>query len=150
MILRGRSGADDDQGIFPAQSEGETDDTTPMTMELPARWSAPHREDVVAGLSVAVILVPQALAYAEIAGMPPYIGLYAAAVPTIAAAFLASSRYLQTGPVAMTSLLTFGALSTMAVPGSSAYVALGVLLALVVGATRLALGLFRGGVVAYL
>ncbi len=110
----------------------------------------PVRGDLVAGLSVAVILIPQALAYAEIAGMPPYVGLYAAALPTIVAAFLASSRYLQTGPVAMTSLLTFGALSTLAVPASGEYVALATLLALIVGVVRLGLGFLRGGVVAYL
>ena len=106
--------------------------------------------DLVAGLSVAPVLVPQSLAYAQLAGMPAYRGLYAAALPPIAAALFASSPYLQTGPVALTALLTFGALSAQAPPGSDEYVALGVLLALVVGITRLAIGLLRAGVVAYL
>ncbi len=106
--------------------------------------------DVVAGVSVALILIPQALAYAEIAGMPEVHGLYAAALPPLVAAFLASSPYLQTGPVAMTALLTFGALSTLAVPGSAEYVKLAALLALVVGAVRVGIGLVRAGVVAFL
>jgi SulP family sulfate permease len=106
--------------------------------------------DVVAGISVALVLLPQSLAYAQLAGMPADRGLYAAALPPIAAALFASSPYLQTGPVAITSLLTFAALAPLARPGSDEYVALGVLLALVVGAVRLAIGLAKGGVIAYL
>jgi SulP family sulfate permease len=109
----------------------------------------PAPGDVIAGISVAAVLVPQALAYAQLAGMPANQGLYAAALPPIAAALVASSPYLQTGPVALTSLLTFGALSTMAEPGSADYVGLGLLLALVVGVMRLAIGLARAGVLAY-
>ena len=63
--------------------------------------------DVLAGLSVALVLIPQSMAYAELAGLPGHYGLYAGAVPSVAAAFFASSPYLQTGPVATTSLLTF-------------------------------------------
>ncbi len=117
------------------------------------RLTGPRRasvRDVVAGVSVALILIPQALAYAEIAGMPEVHGLYAAALPPLVAAFFASSPYLQTGPVAMTALLTFGALTTLAVPGSVEYVKLAALLALVVGAVRVAIGLVRAGVVAFL
>jgi len=106
--------------------------------------------DFLAGASVALVLIPQSLAYAQLAGMPAYRGLYAAALPPIAAAFLASSPYLQTGPVALTSLLTFGVLSALATPGSAEYVELGILLALVVGAVRLMVGLLKGGVIAYL
>jgi SulP family sulfate permease len=106
--------------------------------------------DLVAGASVAVVLMPQSLAYAEVAGMPPHRGLYAAALPPVVAAFLASSPYLQTGPVAITALLTFGALSSLAPAGSPEYVDLGLLLALVVGVVRVAMGLLRAGVVTYL
>ena len=106
--------------------------------------------DIVAGVSVALILVPQALAYAEIAGVPSYVGLYAAALPPIAAAFFASSPYLQTGPVAMTALLTFGALSAIAEPFTAEWVALAALLAILVGVARLAFGLLRAGVIAFL
>lgn len=105
--------------------------------------------DVIAGVSVALILVPQALAYAGIAGVPPYIGLFAAALPTIAAAPFASSRYLQTGPGAMTALLTFGALSTLAQPLSPRYVALAALLAIVVGVIRVSLGTLHLGWITY-
>ena len=114
------------------------------------RIALPSVGDAVAGISVAIVLVPQALAYAQLAGMPAYRGLYAAALPPIAAALFASSPYLQTGPVALTSLLTFGALSSLASIGSPRYVGLGALLALVVGAARLLVGVFRAGVVAYL
>lgn len=82
--------------------------------------------------------------------MPAYRGLYAAALPPIAAALFASSPYLQTGPVALTSLLAFGMLSALATPGSDEYVELGILLALVVGGVRLAVGLLNAGVIAYL
>ena len=109
----------------------------------------PTTRDLVAGISVALILIPQSLAYAEIAGVPSYVGLYAAALPPIAAAVIASSPYLQTGPVAMTGLLTFGVLSTIETPGTAHYVALAALLALIVGAVRIALGVLRTGVVAY-
>ena len=103
--------------------------------------------DVVAGLSVALVVIPQSLAYAEIAGLPAVMGLYAAALPALAAAPFASSRYLQTGPVAMTALLTFGALSTLATPGSPEYIGLALLLAVVVGATRILLGVAKAGAI---
>ena len=108
------------------------------------------RGDLVAGVSVAAIAIPQSLAYAEIAGMPVHIGLYAAAIPPIIAAFFASSRYLQTGPVAMTGLLTFGALATLQTPGTPAYVEAGILLALIVGIVRVLLGVMNAGILAYL
>ena len=93
--------------------------------------------DVIAGISVALVLIPQSLAYAEIAGVPPHIGLFAAALPTLIAAPFMSSPYLQTGPVALTSLLTFGALSGLETTGTAEYVRLAALLALIVGVTRL-------------
>lgn len=106
--------------------------------------------DVIAGFSVALVLIPQSLAYAEIAGVPAHIGLFAAALPPLIAAPLMSSPYLQTGPVALTSLLTFGALSGLAATGSAEYVELAALLALIVGVTRFLLGLLRMGTLAYL
>lgn len=106
--------------------------------------------DLVAGVTVALVLIPQSLAYAQLAGMPAYRGLYAAALPPLAAAFIASSPHLQTGPVALTSLLTFGALSALAPPGSGEYVSLGIFLALLVGIVRVVVWLLRAGVIAYL
>jgi SulP family sulfate permease len=106
--------------------------------------------DVVAGVSVGLVVIPQSIAYAQVAGMPPASGLYAAGLPSIAAAPLQSSRLLQTGPVGVTALLTFGALSSIAEPATAHYVELAVLLALVVGAVRLAVGLLGLGGLAYL
>lgn len=118
------------------------------------RWTSrvppPHVGDVIAGVSVAFVLIPQALAYAQLAGMPPQHGLYAAILPPIAAAFFASSPYLQTGPATVSSLLTLGALSVLAVPETSGYVQLAAVLAIVVGVVRVAFGLLRWGWVAYL
>lgn len=110
----------------------------------------PSTGDVVAGISVALVAIPQSLAYAELAGMPAQYGLFASALPSLLAALFVSSRYLQTGPVAMTALLTFGALSPLAEPMSADYIELAALLALLVGGMRVALGLARLGRVAYL
>ncbi len=110
----------------------------------------PSVGDVVAGISVALVALPQSLAYAEIAGMPPQYGLFASALPPILAAIFVSSRYLQTGPVALTALLAFGALEPLAAPESGQYIELAALLALLVGGFRVALGLMRMGGVAYL
>ena len=112
--------------------------------------SKPSTGDVVAGISVALVALPQSLAYAEIAGMPPQYGLFASALPPIVAAIFVSSRYLQTGPVALTALLAFGALEPLSEPGSADYIALAALLALLVGVFRIVLGLVRLGGVAYL
>ncbi len=110
----------------------------------------PATGDIVAGLTVALIAIPQSLAYAELAGLPARHGLYASALPSILAAAFVSSRHLQTGPVALTALLTFGALSATAEPFSEDYIANAALLALMVGVARVALGVAKWGRVAYL
>ncbi len=111
----------------------------------------PRPADVLAGFSVALVLIPQSLAYAQIAEMPVVTGLFASALPLIAAAPFGSSPYLQTGPVALTSLLTLAALQGAGFAAEDPnYVALGSLLALIVGVSRLLLGLVRGGWAAYL
>ncbi|WP_333784322.1 SulP family inorganic anion transporter [Thermocrinis sp.] len=74
--------------------------------------------DLIAGLTVAAVLVPQGMAYALLAGMPPIYGLYASFLPTIVAALFGSSRFLATGPVAMTALLSASVIYGMAEPGS--------------------------------
>ena len=100
---------------------------------------------------MALVLIPQSLAYAELAGLPAYVGLFAAGLPLIAASLFASSPYLQTGPVAMTALLTLAALSQFGVQtGTAEYVKLAALLALMVGVLRVFVGLIGGGVLAYL
>jgi SulP family sulfate permease len=90
------------------------------------------------------------MAYADLAGLPGHHGLYASSFPLIAAAFLASSPYLQTGPVALSGLLTLGALVPLAQTGSTEYVGLAALLALVVGVVRLLVGYLKAGWVIYL
>lgn len=115
-----------------------------------SRLTVPTRGDVVAALTVALVLIPQSLAYAELAGMPVVTGLYTAVAATLAAGLVGSSRYLQTGPVALTSLLTFGALASLSEVGSDAYVGHAALLAMVVGIVRVLLGVLRWGFVAYL
>lgn len=106
--------------------------------------------DLVAGVSVSLVLIPQSLAYAQLAGMPAVTGLYAAAIPPLVAALFTSSPHLQTGPTALTALLTFAALSGDARPGSAEWVERAAALALVVGAARVAVGLARGGMIVYL
>ncbi|MDH3299698.1 MAG: SulP family inorganic anion transporter [Acidimicrobiia bacterium] len=111
----------------------------------------PQFADALAGFSVALLLIPQSLAYAQIAGMPPVTGLFASALPLIVFAPFASSPYLQTGPVTLTSLLTFATLHGAGfVSGNPDYIAMGGLLAVLVGVFRLVLGLLRAGWVAYL
>lgn len=106
--------------------------------------------DVVAGVSVALVLIPQSLAYAQLAGLPPELGLYAAAFAPIAGALVGSSRYLQTGPTAGTALLILGTLSALAPVGGNEYIGLAALLAVLVGVWRVVLGLLKGGPLAYL
>ncbi len=105
------------------------------------------RADLVAGVTVALVLVPQSMAYAQLAGVPAYYGLYAAFLPGIVAALWGSSKQLATGPVAVVSLLTASALTPFAQAQSDEFVALAIALALMVGVIQLALGLFRLGLV---
>jgi len=104
------------------------------------------RADLIAGVTVALVLVPQSMAYAQIAGLPAYYGLYAAFLPPMVAALFGSSRQLATGPVAVVSLLTAAALEPIAASGSSGYVAYAITLSLIVGLFQLMLGLLRLGV----
>jgi sulfate permease, SulP family len=105
------------------------------------------RADVIAGLSVAMILVPQSMAYATLAGLPVVYGLYAAALPVVIGSLWGSSRFLHTGPVAMLSLLSAASLAPFAVAGTDYFIQLSIMLALMVGLMRLFLGLFRLGII---
>jgi SulP family sulfate permease len=105
------------------------------------------RADLIAGLTVALVLIPQSMAYAQLAGLPAYFGLYAAFLPPMVAALFGSSRQLATGPVAVVSLLTAAALEPIAASGSAGYVAYAITLSLIVGVFQLSLGLLRLGVV---
>jgi SulP family sulfate permease len=105
------------------------------------------KADLLAGITVALVLIPQSMAYAQLAGLPAYYGLYAAFLPVAVAALWGSSAQLATGPVAVVSLLTASALAPLAAPGSGDYIALAIMLALLVGLVQLALGVFKLGVV---
>ncbi len=104
------------------------------------------RADIIAGITVALVLVPQSMAYAQLAGLPPYYGLYASFLPGIIAALFGSSRQLATGPVAVVSLMTASALEPIAGANQELYIAYAIMLALMVGIFQLSLGLLRLGV----
>jgi len=103
--------------------------------------------DILAGLTVALVLIPQSMAYAELAGLPPYYGLYASFLPPMVAALFGSSRQLATGPVAVVSLLTATTLEPLATAGSQQYIAYAVLLALLVGVFQFSLGVLKLGLI---
>ena len=102
-------------------------------------------KDLSSGLIVAVVLVPQAMAYALLAGLPPIYGLYASVLPAIVYALFGTSRHMPVGPAALIALLTFSGVSALAQPGSARYVSLALLLALMVGVLQLTMGLLRMG-----
>lgn len=101
--------------------------------------------DLAAGAVVAVVLAPQGMAYALLAGLPPIVGLYAATVPLLVYALVGSSRHLAVGPVAIVSLLVHVACSKIAPPGSTAYLAAALQLALLTGIMQVLLGAVRAG-----
>ncbi|MCL4746517.1 MAG: SulP family inorganic anion transporter [Burkholderiaceae bacterium] len=103
------------------------------------------RADTIAALIGAAILLPQAMAYAVIAGLPPIYGIYCAIVPTIVAAFLGSSRHLVSGPTAAISIVVFSAVGKLADPHSDQFVTLVLTLTLMVGTFQLAFGVMRLG-----
>jgi len=103
--------------------------------------------DISAGLTTAVMLVPQAMAYAMLAGLPPEVGLYASMLPLVIYALLGTSRQLAVGPVAMVSLLVASAITPLAVPGSAEYIGLALVLALLVGLVQAAMGFLRLGAI---
>lgn len=116
------------------------------------RWGRPTtetlRRDAIAGFSVGLVLIPQALAYASLAGMPPVTGLYAALLPSLVGVMWGSLRVLAVGPVALTSLLTFSTLQPLAEPETGQWVTLAIWLAIYSGAIQLMLGVLRWGVLA--
>ena len=111
-----------------------------------SNWST-LKDDLISGLTVALVLIPQSMAYAQLAGLPPYYGLYASFLPPMVAALFGSSRQLATGPVAVVSLMTSATLEPLATAGSVEYVEYAILLALMVGTFQFLLGVLRLGVV---
>ncbi len=104
------------------------------------------RGDLIAGITVALVLIPQSMAYATLAGLPVVYGLYAAFLPVMVASMWGASRFLHTGPVALLSLMSAAAIEPLASRGSDEFIQLSMTLALMVGVMRLALGAFRMGV----
>jgi SulP family sulfate permease len=104
------------------------------------------RSDLAAGITVSLVAIPQSLAYAQLAGVPAYYGLYAALVPSVVGALFGSSRQLSTGPVAMTSLLTAASVAPLAAHGSELFYSYVILLALLSGVFQIAFGALRVGV----
>ena len=107
------------------------------------------RQDAVAGLTGALIVLPQGIAYAAIAGLPPEYGLYCAIGPAVVAALFGSSWHLVSGPTAAISIVVFSALAPLAQPGSAHYILLALTLGFMVGAIQLAIGLARLGRLAH-
>lgn len=123
-------------------------DTTPPPAPAKRRFAIDKANlwsDVGAGLTVGAMLVPQAMAYALLAGLPPEVGLYASVVPVVLYALFGTSRQLAVGPVAIVSLLSATALASVADQGSAGYVAAAGVLALLVGVVHLVLGVGRLG-----
>ena len=118
---------------------------TPFMNWLPGLGRRDVKADFLAALTGAVVVLPQGVAFATIAGMPPQYGLYAGMVPAIIAALFGSSRHLVSGPTTAASIVLFSALSGLAVPGSADYVALALTLTFMVGVLELTLGLARLG-----
>ncbi len=104
------------------------------------------KADLIAGFTVALVLIPQSMAYAQLAGLPPYVGLYASFLPAIISAIFGSSRQLATGPVAVVSLMTAAALEPLAASNPEGFLIYAAVLALMVGVFQLSLGLLRLGV----
>ncbi len=105
------------------------------------------RLDAISGLTVALVLIPQSMAYAQLAGLPPYFGLYASFLPPMIAALFGSSRQLATGPVAIVSLMTQASLEPLASTGSPGFISYAILLALMVGIFQFLLGVLKLGLV---
>ena len=121
-----------------------------LTRRLPfLRWPRPTRAllrgEALAGLTVGLMVIPQGVAYAQLAGMPLVTGIYASLLPALVAVLFSASARLSVGPVALTSLLIYAGLAPLAQPGSPEWVDLAVWLALLSGALQAALGLARFG-----
>lgn len=117
----------------------------PIAAWLPHYSKDQWKGDLSAGLTVGVMLIPQGMAYAMIAGLPPIYGLYASTIPILLYAIFGTSRQLAVGPVAMVSLLTAAGIGAMTEGGTETYIQLAITVAFLVGAVQFLLGLFRMG-----
>ena len=107
------------------------------------------KKDAVAGITVGVVLIPQGIAYALIAGLPPIYGLYTALIPQLVYAILGTSPRVAVGPVAMDSLLVAAGIASLSVVGTENVVAISILLAFTVGVIQLLLGVLNVGFIVH-
>ncbi len=119
---------------------------TVYTSALFSKLKSTLKFDLIAGITVSLVAIPQSLAYAQLAGVPAYFGLYAALIPTVIGAVFGSSRQLSTGPVAMTSLLTAASVAPLAAHGTEWFYSCVILLALLSGLFQILFGVLRVGV----
>ena len=117
----------------------------PILEWLPNYNTSLFKGDLLAGITVGIILIPQGIAYALIAGLPPIYGLYCALVPQVMYSIFGSSRQVAIGPVAMDSLIVATGVSTLALAGSESYISIAILLALMVGGIQFIMGVFSLG-----
>lgn len=117
----------------------------PIVESLKTHSRQDWQQDLIAGITVAIMLIPQGMAYAMLAGMPPIYGLYGGLIPLLLYAILGTSRQMSIGPVAISSLLVLAGISQIAEPFSSEYVSLVILTGLLVGIFQLFLGIIRLG-----
>lgn len=117
----------------------------PLTEQLRNYSKNRFRYDLIAGLTVCIMLVPQGMAYALLAGVPPIYGLYAGVVPLFIYGLMGSSRQVSIGPVAVSALLVLAGVSQVAPPGSAMYIELVLLAGLLIGIAQFAMGLLRLG-----
>lgn len=117
----------------------------PITENFSTHSSQDWRKDIIAGITVAVMLVPQGMAYAMLAGMPPIYGLYGGLIPLLLYAILGTSRQMSIGPVAISALLVLAGVSQIADPMTPEYISLVILTGLLVGIAQMLLGVFRLG-----
>ncbi|MGY0408156.1 MAG: SulP family inorganic anion transporter, partial [Polaribacter sp.] len=117
----------------------------PILEWLPNYNPSRFKGDLTAGITVGIVLIPQGIAYALIAGLPPIYGLYCALVPQLMYAIFGSSRQVAVGPVAMDSLIVATGVSTLALAGSDSYISIAILLALIVGTIQFLMGVFSLG-----
>ncbi|MEL7122793.1 MAG: solute carrier family 26 protein [Bacteroidota bacterium] len=117
----------------------------PILDWLPKYQKSYLKGDIVAGITVGIMLIPQGMAYALLAGLPPIYGLYAGIVPLFLYAFFGTSRQLSVGPTALVSLLIISGVGAIAEPNTDLYISLVITTAFMAGVIQLVLGLIRGG-----
>lgn len=117
----------------------------PILNDLKKYKPSKFRGDLTAGVTIGVMLIPQGMAYAMLAGLPPVYGLYAAIFPQIIYALLGSSRQLAVGPVSMDSIIVASGVSMLAIANTDQYIALSILLAFLMGLIQVSMGVFKLG-----